>query len=43
METSNAAEVQWEGQDKRDTVACEVVHWVKVAKGKGSGEKGGES
>jgi len=25
-------ELQWVGQDERDTVACEVVHWVEVVK-----------
>ena len=30
-------ELQWAGQDKRDTVACEIVHWVQVVKGKGQG------
>jgi len=30
MEASYATELQWVGQDKRDTVACEVVHWVEV-------------
>ena len=25
-------ELQWAGQDERETVACEVVHWVQVVK-----------
>jgi len=35
MEASYATELQWVGQDKRDTVACEVVHWVEVVKDRG--------
>jgi hypothetical protein len=32
MEASYETEMQWAGQDKRNTVACEVVHWVEVVK-----------
>ena len=32
MEACYVTEWQCAGQDKRDTVACEVVHWVQVAK-----------
>ena len=35
-------ELQWAGQDKRDTVACEVVHWVQVAKIRAQGGWEGE-
>jgi hypothetical protein len=35
MEASYATELQWAGQNKRDTVACEVVHWVDVVKDRG--------
>jgi len=35
MEASYAIELLWVGQDKRDTVACEVVHWVEVVKDRG--------
>jgi len=43
IEASYATELQWAGQDKRDTVACEVVQWVEVTKDRGQGRKGGES
>jgi hypothetical protein len=32
MEASYVTELQWAGQDKRDSVASEVVHWIEVAK-----------
>jgi len=32
---SYAIDMQRAGQDKRDTVACEVVHHIKVAKDRG--------
>ena len=32
MEASYASELQWAGQDKRDSVACEGAYWVQVAK-----------
>jgi len=35
MEASYAIDMQRAGQDKRDTVACEVVHHIKVAKDRG--------
>jgi len=35
-----ATELQWAGQDKRNTLACEVVHWVEVAKDRIQGRKG---
>jgi hypothetical protein len=35
MEASYVTELQWVGQDIRDTVACEVVHWVEVVKDRG--------
>jgi hypothetical protein len=41
MEASYATELQWAGEDKWDTVACEVVLWVKwkriVVRGEGTG------
>jgi hypothetical protein len=41
MEASYATELQCAGQDKRDTVECEVVYWVLVAKDSGQGGRGG--
>jgi hypothetical protein len=35
MEASYERELRWVGQDKMDTVACEVVHWVEVVKDMG--------
>ena len=43
MEASSAAELQWAGQEKMDTVPFEVVQWVEVAKDRGRGRRGGES
>ena len=43
MEASSAAELQWAGQEKMDTVPFEVVQWVEVAKDRGQGRGGGES
>ena len=42
IEASNQTELQCTGQDKGDTVACEVVHWVQVAKERGQGRRKGE-
>jgi hypothetical protein len=41
MEASYVTEMQWAGQDKKDTVACEVVHWVQVAKDRAQGRRVG--
>jgi hypothetical protein len=38
MEASYVTRLQCAGQDKRNTVACEDVHWVEVAKGKDKAE-----
>jgi hypothetical protein len=40
-EASYATELQWVGQDKRNTVSCEVVHWVEVVKDRGQGRTEG--
>ena len=42
IEPSYASELQWAGQNKRDTVACEVLHYIQVARGKGHGGKEGK-
>jgi len=34
-------ELKWAGQDKRETVASEVVHWVQVAKDRVRAEERG--
>jgi hypothetical protein len=38
MEASYATGLQWTGQDKKDIVACVVVHCVQVAKDRGQGK-----
>ena len=43
MEASYATELLWVGQDKRDTVACGVVHWVEVVKDRGQGGRKGKT
>ena len=43
MEASYATELLWVGQDKRDTVSCDVVHWVEVVKDRGQGGREGKS
>jgi hypothetical protein len=43
MEASYATELQWVGQDKRDAVSCDVVHWVEVVKDRGQGGMEGKS
>ena len=43
MEASSATELQWVGQDKRDTVACRAAPWVEVVKDRGQGGREGKS
>jgi hypothetical protein len=43
MEAPYATELQWVGQYKRNTVACDVVHWVEVMKDRGQEGREGKS